>query len=432
MHYPYLKDPNLHKKEPNKKHRYFNAMQTLDDFLKGLFDMLDRTGRLDNTIIIGAGDHGEYPFPHSTGFTRLSALNSHILHTGSYIYYPSNLMPDPSTAERLRSNTKKLTYTLDIYPTIQSIVHGGGGSNNADYLYRNHFHEGCITGVDLTSVEIPDERVTIAWNLATSVSKKTGDPRRFWALSTRDSTTGGGNGEEVTLYHRYAGSPMSSIKQGKNNTYTLLFGDCTRDTSKSNLCQEAVTDNDRKIFKDAISWIKHDGASFFNDGVKSSKLVEFFANKVGYEEATADENKDEKLKKDQTSSCGSISSQQADYRGTTNTTKSGRSCQRWDMQSPQKHTITTANYPDAGLEANYCRNADGDVRAWCYTTDTDKRWELCDVQFCDAPMSSPIRGGRRGHGRDAEEKESGPKVRARDGKKAKTTRLAKGAKDASV
>jgi hypothetical protein len=49
-------------------------------------------------------------------------------------------------------------------------------------------------------------------------------------------------------------------------------------------------------------------------------------------------------------------------------------------------------------------------------------------------MSSPIRGGRRGHGRDAKEdgeKESVPKVRARDGKIAKT-RLAKSAKDGSV
>ena len=32
---------------------------------------------------------------------------------------------------------------------------------------------------------------------------------------------------------------------------------------------------------------------------------------------------------------------------------------------------------------NFCRNPDGGVRVWCYTTDPEMRWEFCDVPFCD-------------------------------------------------
>ena len=55
--------------------------------------------------------------------------------------------------------------------------------------------------------------------------------------------------------------------------------------------------------------------------------------------------------------CGS--GKQADYRGKINKTTSGRTCQRWDVQSPHKHSRTPENYPNSGLEENYCRNPDG-------------------------------------------------------------------------
>ena len=67
---------------------------------------------------------------------------------------------------------------------------------------------------------------------------------------------------------------------------------------------------------------------------------------------------------------------QSDYRGNVATTKNGLECQRWDSQEPHDH-----NFSD--LEENYCRNPDGSDGAWCYTTDPDVRWELCDVPTCD-------------------------------------------------
>lgn len=193
-------------------------------------------------------------------------------------------MHNPIIGERLRHNTQRLSYTLDMYPTIQSIINGGGGYNNADYLHRDHFHEGCITGIDLTSVEIPDDRVIISWNLMTSGRGSVKGKKRFWALSTRDNSTG----RELSLYHRLHTSFDPSMNQGKDNFYTLLFGNCTRDIDKTNFCMEEVTEEDREIFRGAVSWIKHGGGvSFFNEGVKSSELVDFFGDYVGYNEATA-------------------------------------------------------------------------------------------------------------------------------------------------
>lgn len=38
----------------------------------------------------------------------------------------------------------------------------------------------------------------------------------------------------------------------------------------------------------------------------------------------------------------------------------------------------------ARLHENYCRNPDhdDDLSLWCYTTDSNIRWESCDVPVC--------------------------------------------------
>merc|ERR1711902_478286 len=98
-------------------------------------------------------------------------------------------------------------------------------------------------------------------------------------------------------------------------------------------------------------------------------------------------------------SCGCSTVGQADYRGTISETASGRTCQRWDSNEPHSHSRKRANYPNAGLEENYCRNPDGEPASWCYTTDPDKRWDYCDVPVCgchecdDTPTAKMIRRG---------------------------------------
>jgi len=74
-----------------------------------------------------------------------------------------------------------------------------------------------------------------------------------------------------------------------------------------------------------------------------------------------------------------------DYLGRLSQTVSGRTCQTWSSQSPHQHE-EWATFPEDSENdaANYCRNPDNTHGGpWCYTTDPDKRWEFCDVKFCE-------------------------------------------------
>ncbi|XP_046358394.2 hepatocyte growth factor-like [Haliotis rufescens] len=74
------------------------------------------------------------------------------------------------------------------------------------------------------------------------------------------------------------------------------------------------------------------------------------------------------------------------YPGTLNITKTGRTCQSWDTDTPHKRW----DYPmgmsrgDPALvdESNYCRVSPATAVPWCYTLDPSVRWEKCSVPFC--------------------------------------------------
>jgi len=77
----------------------------------------------------------------------------------------------------------------------------------------------------------------------------------------------------------------------------------------------------------------------------------------------------------------------SDYRGSTNTTTSGRVCQPWASQSPHQHSYLQ-NHPDAGLDGNFCRNPDGYCGGlWCHTMDPNVPWDLCDIPLCQNTTS---------------------------------------------
>ena len=66
----------------------------------------------------------------------------------------------------------------------------------------------------------------------------------------------------------------------------------------------------------------------------------------------------------------------AGYRGCQAQTRSGKTCQSWDSQTPHEHSRKSEAKGTTGH--NYCRNPDGEDTIWCYTTDPEKRWEYCD------------------------------------------------------
>ena len=74
------------------------------------------------------------------------------------------------------------------------------------------------------------------------------------------------------------------------------------------------------------------------------------------------------------------------YQGNVQIAVSGKRCQRWDSQSPHRHSNTqSAMFPDKTVSdaANFCRNPDGEVHGpWCYTTDKKTRWDFCDIPLC--------------------------------------------------
>jgi len=84
----------------------------------------------------------------------------------------------------------------------------------------------------------------------------------------------------------------------------------------------------------------------------------------------------------------------SDYRGSKNTTVSGRDCQSWSASWPHEPNsdVIDSNFPDGSVAAagNKCRNPNPsfDEGVWCYTMDPDKRWELCDVPICQSKDSS--------------------------------------------
>ncbi|MEQ2159846.1 hypothetical protein GOODEAATRI_027458, partial [Goodea atripinnis] len=71
------------------------------------------------------------------------------------------------------------------------------------------------------------------------------------------------------------------------------------------------------------------------------------------------------------------------YRGTIAVTETGKTCQSWSAQTPHGHSRTPENYPCKGLDNNYCRNPDNERKPWCYTTESETRWEHCTVPRCE-------------------------------------------------
>ena len=69
------------------------------------------------------------------------------------------------------------------------------------------------------------------------------------------------------------------------------------------------------------------------------------------------------------------------YIGKANTTRSGRKCQMWSVDTPHEH-----DFNDIGKH-NYCifspkSDFRADDRVFCYTTDPKDEWDYCDVPLC--------------------------------------------------
>lgn len=94
------------------KNRYMNAVCYTDQLLRELITGMDKMGRLDNTIIVISGDHGEEFWEHGS-FGHTWGLNNIQIQPAAFIYYPG-----------VKRNSIKYKYTShqDFIPTVFDLI----------------------------------------------------------------------------------------------------------------------------------------------------------------------------------------------------------------------------------------------------------------------------------------------------------------------
>jgi hypothetical protein len=256
-HYPYVRDETSAFPD-GAKYRYFSSLETVDDFLRKLFDSLKESGQLENTIIIGSSDHGDtFTFHKSKPFARMIAWDPKTLHTAAFMYIPKRLFPSSKARQTLLSNLNKTMSTLDIFPTMQHILYGGNAedttearkANDAKDIHGDVFQENCITGVDLLGETIPDDRLAISWNI---VHKPKSNPM-LAAISN----------SERGFYIR-KGWPR------RNGVFEIDYStDCTAEWQ--NTCVKEVTTTSRIFWRKAITELYN--SSKLSKSVMESKFM---------------------------------------------------------------------------------------------------------------------------------------------------------------
>ena len=86
-----------------------------------------------------------------------------------------------------------------------------------------------------------------------------------------------------------------------------------------------------------------------------------------------------------------LDSNGVNYRGHEQFAKNGDRCKYWSNLS-MRNPFNPRRKPSKGLDANYCRNPDGDVRGpWCYVEIwPKKRFQYCDIKKCQDETVSPL------------------------------------------
>jgi len=253
QHYPFLVDANS-----TASTRYYSSLESFDLLLKHIFHLLEEIGQLDNTIIVGSGDHGEHP--DLTDYIRLKRFNSDVINTATYLWAPRHLFPSDETRDRLRRNTEQTISTLDLFPTIQHFLYGGDAHETANLRAEHqaadtlHDRDHCVTGYDLLSTEIADDRLAVQWNKISN--PMSGDKGNFLgALSGRDRG----------LYVKGRGG--NAHVSGSFHAMELDYGECT--TAWDADCAIELTEERRQYWLQVLAESRP--SSMISDQLRDTK-----------------------------------------------------------------------------------------------------------------------------------------------------------------
>ena len=221
-HYPFFNDEEVLLENTDKPlSRVDGMLKTVDKGLEEMFTFLRDSGELENTVIIGTSDHGEYTNERG-GFMRLVDWNEHILHALTFMYVPEEISKKfPDMVQNLKHNRNQLVSTLDIYPTIMSFMSNGEKTNASTDSH-------CLRGYDLLNKKIQSDRV--AWSIP-GVTRKFPKEKKIGLIALHYGT-------DSSLYARFGWPKDNGMKVLK---YNDIIRGSSGDTTSLNATTAAST-----------------------------------------------------------------------------------------------------------------------------------------------------------------------------------------------
>ncbi|KTG41427.1 hypothetical protein cypCar_00004744 [Cyprinus carpio] len=94
-------------------------------------------------------------------------------------------------------------------------------------------------------------------------------------------------------------------------------------------------------------------------------------------------------KKDYVKEC--IIGSGVNYKARRSFTKTGITCQAWNMSIPHEHNFKPARHKKFDLRQNFCRNPDNDPSGpWCFTELTETRHQECGLPQCSEDSDNDV------------------------------------------
>ena len=163
-HYPYRVPTDYERWNGRYQDAYNNAVRYQDAILGKLFDYLERTNKLKNTVILLTSDHGESLMEHH----NIGHVESNYYETIAiplFAYIPSTLLTQAQRVA-LRNNQKSITSNIDLVPTLLDLWNIKQSDQWKPYTER-------LTGHSLLK-KIPEDRNIITLNNNQIASFNTG------------------------------------------------------------------------------------------------------------------------------------------------------------------------------------------------------------------------------------------------------------------